>query len=158
MTRLVALFIVLGLVAGANAASAQTPQPAADAAVTVGGGTPLTNGAFFPGTAIYDEASKEFIGEPLAVTQGSNLRLVNVDAGAVANGHGIRSICKLKAPEAGPGFAGACKKSRSPRPMFASPVISGPGETTVITESLKPGVYAYGCPVHFGMFGLIEVQ
>jgi len=115
---------------------------AADAGEVIfaGGGTPLTNGIFFPGTATCDSKGCTPIGPPLQVKQGSDITFVNIDPAAVANTHRVVSIRKRKG-----------------RPMFASEDVSGPGQSVVPASHLKPGVYPYFCNVHFGMYGVFEV-
>ena len=103
-----------------------------------GGGTALTNGYFFPGTALYDNG--EFTGVPLQVPQGDNVQFINTDAAAVTNGHAIVSL-----------------KRKHGRPVFSSGLVNGPATATLITQNLKPGVYPYFCSIHYGMYGLIEI-
>jgi plastocyanin len=105
----------------------------------VGGGTNLSNGAFFPGTATYD--GKEFVGVPLQIQQGQNIELVNTDAAVLTNAHAMVSWLKTK----------------KGKPLFHSGYVRGPATATVDTSRLKPGVYPYYCSVHFGMYGLLEV-
>lgn len=119
---------------GAQAIPSQT--------IVVGGGTPLSNGIFFPGTAIYDGG--EFVGEPVSISQGTDIEVVNLDAEVVANAHKLVSL-KLN--------------KRTKRPLFRSPMLTTPGDrAVVITSHLKPGTYPFYCPVHSGMWGLLEVQ
>ena len=108
--------------------------------IFVGGGTPLTNGLFFPGTAIPREGG--FDGPPpLQVQQGTDVELINLDEATVANAHRLISF-----------------RRRGGRPLFASGMVSRPGDVSLVTTSnLKPGVYPYYCPIHNGMWGQIEI-
>lgn len=127
--------------AAASSASAEAPRGdagAADATLFAAGGTPVSNGVFFPGTVIYD--GYDFVGEPMPVQRGSNIRFVNLDPAAVTNSHKIRSF-----------------KLRRGRPVFESKTVNGPGETLVITSHLKPGVYYYFCTTHTTMYGGIRI-
>ncbi|MGH2755534.1 MAG: cupredoxin domain-containing protein [Actinomycetota bacterium] len=111
--------------------------------VFAGGGTPLSNGAFFPGTAFCNSSGCTVVGEPVQVEKGTNFTFANVDAEVVANAHQILSIKRHR---------------KTKRPLFMSDVLTTPGQTDlVITEKLKPGLYEYGCTVHFGMYGVIEI-
>jgi hypothetical protein len=104
-----------------------------------GGGTALSNGIFFPGTAIYD--GKAFQGlPPIQITQGTDMDFVNLDVSAITNGHQIVSF-----------------KRKHGQPVIKSARVDGPGQTTVITSHLKPGVYPFFCTVHFGMYGRLEI-
>ena len=110
----------------------------AEAYVFAGGGTPVTNGIFFPGTALSGVPSAP----PVSITQGDDFTFVNLDEAAVGNGHKIRSF----------------KVLRSGRIAFQSDLLTEPGATDlVITSHLKPGVYKYYCAVHDGMYGNIEI-
>jgi plastocyanin len=124
-----------GAVAPERAASADRAD---SVPLFAGGGTALSNGYFFPGTAVYDNG--EFTGVPLQIQQGQNIEFVNTDVAAVTNGHAIVSM-----------------KRKHGRPLFQSGLVNGPATTTVITQKLKPGVYPYFCSIHYGMYGLIEV-
>lgn len=139
---LVAACLVLVLLPGAAGAAPSTrtaPVPDADSVpLFAGGGTALTNGYFFPGTAVYD--GSKFTGVPLQIQQGQNIEFVNTDPAAVTNSHAIVSF-----------------KRKHGHPLFQSGSVQGPATATVITEKLKPGVYSYFCNIHFGMYGLIEV-
>ena len=146
MRKLIGALTALVLAASAaNASALPNPAPAAaEVNVFAGGGTQLTNGYFFPGTTVSNDG--ELVGVPLEVPQGSDLKFVNLDHFVVAGGsHKITSFKRVK---------------RGGRlvPLFSSKLISGPAETLVITSHLKPGVYAYYCPVHNGMLGQIEVK
>ena len=126
------------LLPGSMAAGATAPEKA-NGYIFAGGGTFVSNGAFFPGTAVFD--GTKLVGAPYQIPQGSDITFVNLDNGDIANGHQIRSY-----------------KQRRGRPLFTSGKLTQPGEqTTMITSHLKPGIYEYGCPIHFGMYGLLEV-
>ncbi len=119
-------------------ASAQTAEPT----VFAGGGTPLTNGIFFPGTLLC-AGSGNCTGVPYEIERGTDVRLVNLDSAIVANGHGMIS---------------KARKKRTGAPLFRSKVLRDPGETTlVITSNLKPGTYEFGCQIHAGMEGVLKV-
>ena len=130
--------VVAGLPAtvGISAASAQQAE---SVPVFVGGGTNLSNGVFFPGTATYD--GNDFVGVPFQIQQGQNVELVNTDVAALTNSHTMVSW----------------QKNKKGRPLFHSGYVRGPAAVTVQTAHLKPGVYPYFCNVHAGMFGLLEV-
>ena len=129
------------VVAGAYP-SASGAQGIPSQTILVGGGTPLSNGIFFPGTAIYD--GDEFVGEPVSIAQGTDMELVNLDSEVVANSHKLVSL-KLN--------------KRTKRPLFSSKMLVAPGESSVvITSHVKPGTYPFYCPVHSGMWGLLEVR
>lgn len=115
------------------------PIGAAEEPLFAGGGTPLTNGVFFPGTAACVGADCQ--GVPYEVAKGKDIRFYNLDTAAVANNHRIVSK----------------KVSKKGRPAFQSETIGGPGSTLMKTSHLKPGVYPYYCSVHFGMEGIIEI-
>ena len=139
---LLACAAVAALQAPATAHASHARAANTDKADTVplfaGGGTALTNGYFFPGTAVYNNG--EFTGVPLQVPQGDNVQFINSDAAAVTNGHAIVSL-----------------KRKHGRPVFSSGLVNGPATATMITQNLKPGVYPYFCSIHFGMYGLIEI-
>jgi hypothetical protein len=116
------------------------PLGAAEAPLFAGGGTPVSNGIFFPGTALC--ADSTCYGEPYEIARGTDIRFYNLDSAAVANSH--RIISKQT-------------KKRSKAPLFASDNVAGPGSTLMQTSHLKPGIYDYFCTVHFGMEGRIEV-
>ena len=111
----------------------------AEVPIVAGGGTPFSNGLFFPGTQLCFGST--CAGEPYEVARGSDLRLYNLDLDVVANTHGILSDARKK----------------SGAPLFVSDLIGGPGSTVVETSHLKPGVYGYSCRVHGAMRGVIEV-
>lgn len=104
------------------------------------GGTPVSNGIFFPGTAVQDPYGYDIVGVPYQITRGTDIMFHNLDPAAVANAHKIRSFA-----------------SRNGRPLFESKLIQGPGSALMITSHLKPGIYGFFCPIHFGMMGQLEV-
>ncbi|MDQ4025624.1 MAG: plastocyanin/azurin family copper-binding protein [Actinomycetota bacterium] len=117
------------------------PVGGAEAPLFAAGGTPFSNGIFFPGTALCAPYANCF-GEPYEVARGSDIRFYNLDSAAVANSH--RIVAKQR-------------KKRSGAPIFSSETVAGPGSTLMITSHLKPGVYEYFCTIHFGMEGLLEI-
>jgi plastocyanin len=121
-------------------ASAAPSARAGEVPLFAGGGTPLTNGAFFPGTAVYD--GSKFQGQALQVPQGSNVQFVNLDYAPLTNGHKVVSFKYNK---------------KTGKPFFTSPMVNGPGQALMVTSKLKPGVYPFFCSVHSGMFGLLEI-
>lgn len=135
MRRLLVIAFALGLlVSPAMAAPLDS-----EAYVFAGGGTPLTNGVFFPGTYVSGVPPTP----PVTISKGSDFTFVNLDEAAVGNGHKIKSFKRYR---------------RSGRPFFQSDLLTKPGESDlVITSHLKPGVYKYYCAVHDGMFGNIEI-
>lgn len=148
MKRLISVLTVLVLGAPAVQAAAapvEAPAPAAaEVTIFAGGGTQLTNGYFFPGTAVSNDG--EIVGVPMEVAQGSDIRFVNLDHFVVAGGsHKMTSFKKVK-------------RGGRKVPLFSSKMVAGPGEDLVITSHVKPGIYAFYCPVHNGMLGQIEVK
>ena len=146
MKRLLVLGAALALALPASvAAGSEAPRSSATAPLFVGGGTPLSNGVFFPGTAIYngedEDGEPSYTGVPYEIERGTDLELVNLDHGDVANAHQITSFARKRG-----------------RPLFQSKRLDRPGEKAlVITSRLKPGIYDYYCPIHTAMYGLIEV-
>ena len=138
---LIAAAVIASMVVpGTGASGNPAPAPMEPANIFVGAGTLLTNGIVFPGTAIYQ--SGDYIGEPLQITSGQDLMLTNLDEGDIANGHKLQSF----------------KRKRNGRPLFESKRLENPGEQSlVITSHVKPGIYDFNCPIHFGMYGQIEV-
>jgi hypothetical protein len=134
MRKLLVVVFALGLlVSPAMAAPIDTEDY-----VFAGGGTPLTNGIFFPGTALSGVPAAP----PLEVTQGTDFTFVNLDEAAVGNGHKIISF----------------KRLRSGQPAFQSDLLTKPGQSDlVITSHLKPAVYKYYCALHAGMYGNIQI-
>jgi hypothetical protein len=151
MRTFASLFFAALLAAPAAAAPALGPVPAGSPGVPVcgedgtavlfaAGGTPLTSGVFFPGTAVREGG--QIRGQPYRIQKGCNVRFVNLDHVAVANAHRIVSL----------------KRRPNGRPLFFSPLVRGPGEVVMRTAHLRPGVYRYSCPIHAGMFGILEVR
>ena len=140
--RPVLILVIAALLAlpSSMATGASAPAVIEPAPIFAGGGTFVSNGTFFPGTAVYDGTKLQ--GVPYPIEQGQNVTLINLDYGDIANAHQITSF----------------KRRRSGRPLFQSKRVSFPGEQSlVITANLKPGIYEYFCPIHTGMFGMIEV-
>ena len=109
--------------------------------VVAGGGTQLSNGVFFPGTAL-PRADGGFDGlEPVQIQQGTDVEFVNLDEATLSNAHEMVS-----------------QKRRKGRPMFSSGQLTRPGQTALVaTSNLKPGVYPFYCTVHTGMWGRLEI-
>jgi hypothetical protein len=138
------LALVTALIVSALPAAASSDNAAAGAGyVFAGGGTLLSNGFFFPGTALCNEVGCSVVGPPNEIQKGTDFTFANVDAEAVANAHQIVSVKVNK---------------RTKRPLFYSDVLTTPGDQDlVVTSKLKPGTYFYRCTVHYGMFGAIEI-
>ena len=137
----VVVLFVLGVGAPATARTAASRAAACstgDVPLFAGAGTPLSNGFFFPGTAVYD--GSKFQGAPLLVPQGCNVRFVNLDVGILTNGHEVISFARKRG-----------------RPLFKSALSDGPGTEIVRTSKVPPGLYPYFCGVHYGMYGLLQV-
>ena len=135
--------ISLAVLPSAQAASpgelpALPPIGAAESPLFAAGGTQLTNGIFFPGTAVC--AGSYCAGAPYQVAVGSDIRFYNLDPVVVANAHRIVSK----------------QVSKKGRPLFQSENVAGPGSTLMKTSHVKPGVYGFYCTVHYGMEGLLE--
>jgi plastocyanin len=140
MRKVLVLTVLFALVVPAQIAAGATTSTRATAPLFVGGGTFVSNGTFFPGTAVYQDGA--YYGAPYEIAKGTDVELTNVDEGSVANGHAIRSF----------------KRRRNGRPLFASARVDQPGESTImITSHLKPGVYPYFCLQHSGMLGRLEI-
>lgn len=139
---LLAAISLLGLPAAQAATSdrlpALAPIGAAEAPLFAAGGTQLTNGIFFPGTALC--VGSDCQGVPYQVAAGSDVRFYNLDPAVVANSHRIISH----------------KTNKRGRPLFSSDNVAGPGSSLMKTSHVKPGIYGYYCAVHFGMEGLLE--
>lgn len=135
---------LVGAVVAALAPAAHSGEPKVDsrqeAYLFASGGTPLSNGIFYPGTVLCGGGSCD--GVPYQIEQGTDITFVNTDVDAVANSHGVSSFKRRK---------------KNGRPLFLAPPIAGPGTTLLVTHHLKPGVYRYFCPTHGGMLGAIEV-
>lgn len=110
--------------------------------VVAGGGTLLTNGLFFPGTALPNEdGSLTAVLPPIEVQEGTDVEFVNLDEATVSNAHKMVSI-----------------KRRKGRPVFQSDLLTRPGQTSlVLTSNLKPGLYPFYCSVHTGMWGQLQI-
>lgn len=155
MRRYLAIAVVLALAAVAAPAPAEelpgaNHVPLAGPAgnhLFAGGGTNVSNGIFFPGTATCGKDGCQTVGglDPLIIGEGTDITFTNVDPAAVTNGHRIVSIERKK------------KGKKKGKPLFFSEQVDGPGQTTVKTRQLKPGTYFYLCSTHFGMYGAIEV-
>ncbi|MGH2748079.1 MAG: cupredoxin domain-containing protein [Actinomycetota bacterium] len=150
MRRLCAIVAAFALFAPSAHASAGGLEPSSrpecesgDAPLFAGGGTNLTNGLFFPGTAVYD--GEDFQGVPYQIEQGCDVMFYNLDYAPLTNGHRIVSFKRTKT-----------KKSRS-RPLFFSRFVAGPDKARMKTRHLEPGVYVYFCSVHTTMYGKIEI-
>lgn len=139
---LLASLLAATLVGGPATAGGAAETGDANNFLFAAGGTPLTNGFFFPGTVICSGDDCTEIGPPLVIDQGDDITFVNLDAGPVTNSHQIVSLKKRK---------------RNRGPLFASDEVSGPGQTVMKTSHVKPGTYIYLCTFHFGMYGQIEV-
>jgi plastocyanin len=132
-TAVLASLVILALAAPS--------APAADVTIFVGGGTPVSNGTFFPGTQLYDGTS--YSGVAYEVQKGSNINLVNLDESTVANGHRLVSFRRNK---------------RTGLPLFQSALLESPGESDVVVISnLRKGLYRYYCSTHDGMFGAVQI-
>lgn len=139
MRRILGTLVAIGLLLGALPAHGAATRPiAANNFIFAGGGTPVSNGVFFPGTTFCD--ADGCTGEPLQVPRGDDITFVNLDTSTVTNAHQIVS-----------------KKRKRGRPLFMSEVSNGPDQTLLITSHLKPGVYRYLCSFHFAMYGQIEI-
>ncbi len=146
MARIACLLAALLLIAPtAQAASgvADAVQSAEEVRVFAAGGTQVSNGLFFPGTALSNGGS--YIGEPLVVPKGADLRFTNLDVSAFSGAHKITSFKRVR-------------RGGKSIPLFSSKAVEGPGDDLVITSHLKRGTYDYFCSIHSGMFGLIEVR
>ncbi|MFP5298492.1 MAG: plastocyanin/azurin family copper-binding protein [Actinomycetota bacterium] len=162
-TLLLAL-LVLGLTAGSGGATELTPSEqaaidrvAASAAefqaslpgnaaefnhIFAGGGTPVSNALFFPGTATCTSSGCTYLTPVPQVRKGTDIVFVNLDEGAVANSH--RIVCK--------------KRDKKGRPKCFSEQLDSPGEQSrMITTNMKPGIYGYFCSTHAGMEGAFEI-
>jgi plastocyanin len=137
------LALVMVVAALALPAGAAMDADAGPNYVFAGGGTPLSNGAFFPGTTVCDGSGCTVLGAPLQIDKGTDITFVMADAEVIANGHQMVSVKT---------------KKKTKRPLFMSELLTTPGEQDLVTTSkLKAGTYEYFCPIHFGMYGTIEV-
>ena len=139
--RKVTLVVLAAIALACFAPSAGAADVETGGRIVVGGGTPLTNGFFFPGTAL-PRAGGGFDGlPPLQIQQGTDVEFVNLDEATVANAHKMISL-----------------KRRKGRPLFSSAQLSSPGQSDLVaTSNLRPGIYPYYCPVHNGMWGQIQI-
>ena len=110
--------------------------------VMSGGGTPVSNGLFFPGTAIPNaNGGVDSVLPPIEIQQGTDLEFTNLDEATVSNAHRLVSQKRVKG-----------------RWIFQSDLLTRPGQTDLITTSnLKPGLYPFYCTVHTGMWGKLRV-
>lgn len=130
------LLALIALPAWSGGAGAADMEPVK---MFVGGGTFISNGVFFPGTGVYDGTTLQ--GMPLQVAQGQDIELTNLDYGDLSNCHQIQSF-----------------KRKRGRPLISSKRLCGPAESAlVITSTLKPGRYETFCPVHTGMYAIVEI-
>lgn len=131
------MLLVVGLLSSSMmTAGASAVEPAQ---MFVGGGTFVSNGIFFPGTAVFDGTDLQ--GLPLQVELGQDIELTNLDYGDIANCHQLTSY----------------KKKRG-YPIFNSKRLCSPGESSIVLMArAKPGIYEAYCPVHTGMYALVEV-
>jgi hypothetical protein len=148
---LVALFALPGFAGGAVLDATTIASPPVPTRETMplfaAGGSAVTNGVFFPGTAIYD--GYELQGVPYEIAKGTDIEFYTTDSSVtLGNGHQIRSF----------------KNRRNGRPLFMSKFLVGPGSTLMITSHLKPGrgelddgSYGYFCSVHNQQFGILKI-
>lgn len=151
MAALVALVVAAPAVQAAptGARDLVRADAAEETRVFAGGGTQLSNGLFFPGTAFANDDGS-FTGEPYVVPAGNDIRFTNLDHFVVSGGaHGIRSFKKRKVKRG---------RKKVKVPLFSSKMVDGPGEELMKTSHVKPGIYAYYCPVHSGMYGLLKFE
>lgn len=107
-----------------------------------GGGTPLSNGVFFPGTTICDANGCTELTPVPEIKKGTDITYVNLDEGTVSNAH--RIVCKIR--------------TKRGRPKCFSEQLDSTGEQTLlVTSHLKPGKYGYFCSIHAGMEGTFQV-
>lgn len=130
---LLAALLSSSMMGGAGASAMEPAQ------MFVGGGTFVSNGIFFPGTGVYDGSSLQ--GMAIQVERGQDIKLTNLDTGDVANCHQLTSY-----------------KRKRGVPIFNSKRLCAPGESAVVVMSrAKPGLYEAYCPIHTGMYALVEV-
>lgn len=153
-TAVVMLVALTAQPAAAMRARPAVPCPGGEAPLFAAGGTFVSNGYFFPGTAIYD--GQDFVGAAYRIDKGCNLRFVNLDVSAVTNGHKIVSFARRCRNGKIAGVGEECRRGFG-KPLFQSAVVNGPQQASVKTARLKPGSYPYFCSIHAGMYGLLEV-
>lgn len=148
MRRIALVALVIGVLLPGGASAQVATGAARDTAPLIAiGGSALTNGVFFPGTAVYD--GSDFQGRPYEIEKGTDIEFMTPDGSlTLGNGHRIISF----------------KKRKNGRPLFQSKFISNGESTLMITSHLKPGKgelpdgsYAFRCTVHHPMFGMIKV-
>jgi len=122
---------------GANAIDVEVGGRVVSAA-----GTPVSNGLFFPGTAIpNNDGSLTALLPPIEIERGTDFEFTNLDEATVSNAHKIVS-----------------KKRRNGLPVFQSALLTRPGQSDVlVTSNLKPGLYPFYCSVHTGMWGQLRI-
>lgn len=150
MKRISVLLLALLVLAGAPSAGATQPFegiPTPDNRVVAAGGTQLSNGLFFPGTAqcTRDGCTVLVEGSELEIERGENITFTNLDPYEHANTHSIVSFKTYK------------KGKKEGKPLFSSQDVKGPAEVNVRTKHLKPGRYPFYCRTHFGMYGIFKV-
>lgn len=148
--------LLLAIPGGASSRELDKADPAV---LFAGGGTNLSNGVFFPGTAVYDEDNDEFIvaGPPLQVDRGKKVTFVNQDATALTNVHHVQSLDFKKVKIKKKSKKGKTRKMVRWVPLFDSGPVAGPTAAEIDTSKVKPGLYYYRCLTHQGMFGALEV-
>jgi len=147
----VALVLALAVPAAGDAATTSSSNTLENqrptATLIAAGGSALTNGVFFPGTAIQD--GNELAGVPYEIAKGTDIEFMTADGSlTLGNGHQIRSF----------------KRRKNGRPLFKSKFISNGQSTLMITSHLKPGKgeqsdgsYGFFCTVHHPMYGMLKV-
>lgn len=150
MRKLIAILTALlvavpvGHAMAAPSTSLDAGGSAQDATLFAGGGTQLSNGYFFPGTAVSND--DDYLGPPLEVSKGSDVQFVNLDHFIVAGGgHKVVSFKRVN-------------RGGQRVPLFASKLVDGPGQTLMVTSHVKPGIYPFFCSIHSGMLGRIEIK
>ncbi len=140
MKKVVLAALCIGLFCFAPGASATDVE--VGGRVISAGGTKVSNGIFFPGTALpNNDGSLTPVLPPIEIERGTDLEYVNVDEATVSNAHKLLSL-----------------KRRKGRPVFHSDTLSRPGQTdVVITSHLKPGLYPFYCSTHTGMWGQLRI-
>jgi hypothetical protein len=153
MKRSLLIALVLALAAPSSGqaetvSSSHPLDPARDSVPLIAvGGSALTNGAFFPGTAVYDGSRLQ--GKAYEIEKGTDIEFITPDGSlTLGNGHQIRSF----------------KKRKNGRPLFQSKFISNGQSTLMITSHLRPGKgdqadgsYGFFCTVHHPMYGMLQI-